>query len=200
MSVTLGMFVGISYILGTEGQMLSGNIFVEYQKFTEVSKKMENENIKALEKTLMKTFTKKQLVKIVRSELDYSMIINGDKFPVNTNTISITTPKFELQLYEYFGSDALDILPKNIINMGSMFNTLKNLKAINISTNKAKYSTKMTEIIDGRLISYKFSNLENGEIITLEIDPIIAKKIKLEVDNVVEIYYTEAKKTDENKK
>lgn len=200
MSVTLILFILISYSLGAEGRTLTGKKFAEYWKLAEVNEIMEEKNIKALEKTLLSTFNKKQLTQIVRSELDYSMVLNDKKFPIYLNAINIDTPRINIKLYEYFGSDAIDILPKSIIDIGSMFNKRKDLKAIKISVNKAKYKMKRTEISDGRLIEYDFYNLKNGEIITLEIDPMITKKSGLKNGNVIEIFYTKAAKKDEDKK
>ena len=95
-------------------------------------------------------------------------------------------------LSENFGNKAIELLPKSIIDLGTILKKDNALSIIKITSNSAKVNTVLDNTQSGQTMSYTFNNVRPGEIITLEIDPKLADKIGLN-DNVIEIFYNKAK-------
>lgn len=148
---------------------------------------IKKENIKAFEKTLYKSFNAALLTKRAQSKFTYILMINGEKVS-SSGKIFSKTPSITMQLFENFDKDDLEILPKTIIESGSILNENSKSTVIKISSNKFVAKTKLINSQKGNSFLYEFSNVKNGEIITIEIEPKIAKKIGLSV-NTIEIFY-----------
>lgn len=148
---------------------------------------IRKENIKAFEKTLNESFDVSILTKRIQAKFTYELMINGKKI-ITSNNIYSKTPSITMQLFENFDKEDLEIFPKNLIEMGYMLTEDNKISVIKISSNKARVNIKYIASKTGNSITYEFTNVKNGEIITIEIEPKIAKKIGLKV-NSLEILY-----------
>lgn len=161
------------------------------QQYNDVNAKMKTENLKAFEITLKASFTKEQLIKIAQHQTIYSLSINGTNIAKNTDIIYSERPTVAILISENFGRDALQILPRNIIEMGSVVELKSASKLIKVSYGKADMKTKLYNYYYGKSLSYLISNLKPGDIITIEVLPEVAEKIGL-ADNIIEIFYNKA--------
>jgi len=161
------------------------------QTYNDVNDKMANENMKAFEITLKASFTKEQLIKIAQHQTIYSLTVNGTNVAKNTDIIYSDRPTVSVLISENFGRDALKILPRNIIEMGSVVELKSATKLVKVSYGKSKMRTKLYNYFYGKSLSYLVSDLKAGDIVTIEIMPEIARKIGL-TDNIIEIFYNKA--------
>ncbi len=107
-------------------------------------------------------------------------------------TYYANSPSVTVVLFENYNTKILNILPKKLIVSGSMLRTKKISSIINISTNKAKMKSELKSTEFGQYLNFSFSGVKAGEIITLDINPILAEKLGLKT-NVLEIIYNKAK-------
>lgn len=164
-----------------------------YNKYFSMQTKMKNKNEEALAKILSSSFKKSQLVNIVQKFSTYTLIINDEKITKEKETIISETPKIKISLFENYGNDTLENIPKKIIEMASVLKKNRIGTLVRITTTKAKAKKKIVNIDNGKLFSCNFRNVKPGEIITMEIEPKLAEKIGLE-NTVIEIFYSKVKK------
>ena len=135
---------------------------------------------------LKASFTVAQLNKISQTYMKYYLFINGVQF--KTSPVYLKTVKVSVVLSEIYDKTATDVLPEDIIQSGSILNIKDASKLIKISSNSAIVKTSVDNADNKKWITYDFSNVKIGEIITLEIDPSTAQKLGLD-DNIIEIIF-----------
>ena len=135
---------------------------------------------------LKSSFTESQLNKISQTYMKYYLYINGEQ--TKASTFYSKTPNVSVVLSEVYDKTATDFLPEDIIESGSILNINDAPKLIKISSNSATVKMSVGNDDNKKWLTYDFSNVKIGEIITLEVDPSTAKKIGLN-DNIIEIIY-----------
>ena len=160
-------------------------------QYNDVNAKMQAENIKAFEITLKASFSKPQLIKIAQNRTIYSLTVNGTNVVKNTGAIYSERPTVAVMISENYGRDALKMLPRSIIELGSVMELKSASSLVKVKYGKAKLTTKLYNFYYGKSLSFLVSDLKSGDIITVEVLPEIAQKIGME-DNVIEIFYNKA--------
>ena len=160
-------------------------------KYNDINAKMQAENLKAFEITLKASFSKPQLIKIAQNRTIYSLTVNGTNVVKNTGAIYSDRPTVAIMISENYGRDALKMLPRSIIELGSVIELKSASSLAKVKHGKATLKTKLYNFYYGKSLSYLVSDLKPGDIITVEVLPEIARKIGME-DNIIEIFYNKA--------
>ncbi len=189
--VLVGLIVALAIASSNVGTAIEKKN-VQYQKYSKLNIKMLDENSKALIKTVNQNFSGSQIGRVVEKNSTYTLIVNSKKVDKNTVTYYANSPSVTVVLFENYNTKILNILPKKLIVSGSMLRTKKISSIINISTNKAKMKSELKSTEFGQYLNFSFSGVKAGEIITLDINPILAEKLGLKT-NVLEIIYNKAK-------
>lgn len=163
---------------------------IALQEYNSVNEKMQNENMKSFEKTLKSSFSAQQLIKISQNETLYSLTVNGTNV-TDSSTIYLKSPSATILLSENYGKTTLNLLPRSIIEMGSIMKEKDAFNLLSISPKKEKVKTKLYDFYYGKTISYTIDNIKVGDIITIELEPTLAKKIGFESE-YIEIFYNKA--------
>jgi hypothetical protein len=156
--------------------------------FNEANDKMLSENMAAFEKTIFGSFTEQQIIKIGQKNSNYGISINGDPLGLSESVVYSDRPTVAVLLSENYGKDSLNYLPRSVIEKGSIID-LKNAESlIKVTHGDAKLENNVYDYFYGKTLSYLVSDLKPGDIVTIEVNPDIARKIGME-DNIVEIFY-----------
>jgi hypothetical protein len=190
--IVLAGFIVAVVIASNEVGAVSKKNSAAYQNYTAISAKMKIENEKALEKALLMNFTKQQLTSIVQNDTKYTLIINGKEYDKKSTTVFSESPDIYILLFENFGENIRDIMPKNVIEIGSRLSLKSAQTLIKIRTTKATVKTSLSDLGSSKMLTYKFKNVKTAEIITLQVDPIITEKLGLD-NSLIEIIYNKAK-------
>ena len=155
-------------------------------QYNALSAELDSKNSTMYEGKLKASFSGSQLNKISQTYMKYYLYINGEEF--KTSPVYSKAPNVSVVLSEVYDKSATDVLPEDIIESGSILNIKDASKLIKISSNSATVNTSIGNEDNKKWLTYNFSNVKIGEIITLEVDPSTAKKIGLD-DNIIEIIY-----------
>lgn len=175
-------------IMGSRREALSVKYDTALQSFNDANAKMLSENMAAFEKNLLSSFSQNQLVSMAQNKTKYGIMINGESLGKNQSVVYATRPTIAILLSENYGKSALNLLPRNIVLMGSVIAPDKGDSLIKVTYGNSKLETKVYDYYYGKTFSYIISDLKAGDIVTLEVSPVIAGKIGLE-DNIIEIFY-----------
>ncbi len=169
------------------------------QAFNDANARMLNENMTAFEKILLASFEEPQLVKIAQNNSKYGIMINGESLAKNENTVYSERPTIAVLLSENYGKTSLNLLPRNIVEIGSIISLDKADSLIKVMYGEATLETKVYDYYYGKTLSYLVSGIKPGDIVTIEVAPEIAEKIGL-TDNIIEIFYNKefAEESGEN--
>lgn len=162
-----------------------------YSRIEAVKEEILKSNKILLEDRLNSNFTKEQLTKISQKHLNYSLTVNG-QYIEKKDIFYSNTPNITIILTEECDKNAIDILPKNIMNYGTLIKQEDAEKIIKINSNTKSLPFAFDTSDYQKRLTYRFENVKQGEIITLEIAPALAEKLKLS-NNIIEIFYNKAK-------
>lgn len=162
-----------------------------HSRIETIKRELLKNNKILLEDRLTSNFTKEQLIKIAQKYLNYSLAING-QYIEEKDTFYSDSPNITITLKEECDKNATDILPESIMNYGSLINQEDAEKLIKISSVTKSLPLVFDTSEYKRQLTYRFSKVKPGEIITLEIDPVLAEKLNL-TNNIIEIFYNKAK-------
>lgn len=157
--------------------------------FNEANDKLYSENMAAFEKTLLGSFSDPQLIRIAQKNCKYGIQINGTALGMNETVVYSERPTVAVLLSENYGKDTLNLLPRSIVEKGSIITLDKAPSLIKVTySDGATMENNVYDYFYGKTLSYLVSGLKAGDIVTIEVDPEIAKKIGL-TDNIIEIFY-----------
>lgn len=157
--------------------------------YNAINAKMYAENMTAFEKSLRGSFSEQQLGRIAQSDIRYGITINGDQVEKNTEIYESTRPTVAVLLSESYGRAVLNLLPSSILEMGSILNLKDADKLIKITYQRGDAVNRLYEFGYGKSLSYQVSDLQPGDIVTIEIAPWLAQKMEME-DNIIEVFYS----------
>lgn len=156
--------------------------------FNEANDKMFGENMAAFEKTLLGSFNEQQLVRIAQKNTKYGISINGTPLGKSESVVYSQRPTIAVLLSENYGKDTLNLLPRSVVEKGSIIALEKAPELIMVTYGEATMENNVYDYFYGKTLSFLVSNLKAGDIVTIEVAPDIARKIGLD-DNIIEIIY-----------
>jgi hypothetical protein len=151
------------------------------------------ENDKYFAKMLMRLFTEDKLQNMAKDNWSYSLSVNGT--PVNGNVVNVNTQNVTVSVTE---TEKANKLPSLVSVKGSVTNGVANKKfydlvAVTATTTKPTQETKQDAERKTTTQNFKFTNLNVGEIVTINLDPELATRLGL-TDNIVEIFFASKEK------
>jgi len=186
-SLLLVLSIGV-LIMNSRLNALSVRYNASLDAFNAANDKLFSENMAAFEKTLLGSFNEQQLVRIAQKNTKYGISINGTPLGLNESVVYSERPTIAVLLSENYGKDTLNLLPRSVVEMGSIIELEKASELIKVTYGEATMENNVYDYFYGKTLSYLMSNLKAGDIVTIEVTPDIARKIGLE-DNIIEIIY-----------
>lgn len=164
-----------------------------YKENEAVKKEIFQKNMQSFEDVLKKEFTQQELEYIANKKHKISVTVDGQPVDEKQTTYILENNETIISVYEYYDTSELNNLPKAILDMGydikkEDLSTVFKIEAPNLTPVVTKTSKDT-----GELITYKYSNLPAGTIITFIPQNDFASKLNLE-NNYFELVYS---KTDE---
>lgn len=156
--------------------------------FNEANDKLFSKNMAAFEKTLLGSFNEQQLVRIAQKNTKYGISINGTPLGKSESVVYSQRPTIAVLLSENYGKDTLNLLPRSVVEMGSIIALENATDLIQVTYGEATMENNVYDYFYGKTLSFLVSNLKAGDIVTIEVAPDIARKIGLD-DNIIEIIY-----------
>lgn len=156
--------------------------------FNEANDKLFSKNMAAFEKTLLGSFNEQQLVRIAQKNTKYGISINGTPLGMSESVVYSQRPTIAVLLSENYGKDTLNLLPRSVVEMGSIIALENATDLIQVTYGEATMENNVYDYFYGKTLSFLVSNLKAGDIVTIEVAPDIARKIGLD-DNIIEIIY-----------
>lgn len=175
-------------IMNSRLNALSVRYNASLDAFNEANDKMFSLNMAEFEKTLLGSFDEAQLIKIAQKNSKYGISINGNQLNTNESVVYSERPTIAVLLSENYGKDTLNLLPRSVVEKGSIVALDKAADLIKVTYGEATMENNVYDYFYGKTLSYLVSNLKAGDIVTIEVAPDIARKIGLE-DNIIEIIY-----------
>ena len=175
-------------IMNSRLNALSVRYNASLDAFNAANDKMFSLNMAEFEKTLLGSFDKQQLVRIAQKNTKYGISINGDNLRNDQNVVYSKRPTIAVLLAENYGKDTLNLLPRSVVEMGSIISLDKTSDLIKVTYGESTMENNVYDYFYGKTLSYLVSNLKAGDIVTIEVAPDIARRIGLE-DNIIEIIY-----------
>lgn len=153
---------------------------------------VNDKNASLFEEKLNASFSKMELIKITQSYMHFTLFVNGQEVK-DISTIYANTKNVTIKFKETCDKKVFNVLPKSIADYSSFVKISDATKILKINTNAAKFTTAMNATDNEKWITYSFSNVNSGEIITVEIlNKELARKMGLNAD-MFEIIYNKAK-------
>lgn len=189
LSVLLVLFSIGAFITNKKMNVLSVRYDASLNEFNKANDKLFGMNMAAFEKILLGSFNNEQLVRISKKNTNYGISINGKPLRKDQNMVDSERPTVAILLSENYGKEALNSLPRSVVEKGSII-TLENApNLIEVIHGDAKLENNIYDFYYGKTLSYLVTGLKVGDIITLEIEEKIARKMGLQ-DNIIEIFYS----------
>lgn len=177
-----------AFIVNDRYKALSVRYDQSLNEFNQANDKLYAENMAAFEEILLGSFSEKQLIRIAKKNINYGISINGKPLGKNDNIVYSERPTVAVLLSENYGKDALNYLPRNVLEKGSMIALANAPFLVEVTHGERKMENNFYDFYYGKTLSYVVSDLEAGDIITIKILPEIALVMGM-VDNIVEIIY-----------
>lgn len=151
------------------------------------------ENDKYFAKMLMRLFPEDKLQNMAKDYWLYSISVNGA--PVKGNTVNVNTANVVVSLTQ---TEKVNKLPSLVSIKGSVTNgdpnkKFNDLASVTATTTKPTQETKQNAESKSITQNYQFTNLNVGEIVTINLDPELATRLGL-TDNIVEIFFASKEK------
>lgn len=150
--------------------------------------KINNENMKHLEKIFNSTFTADQLAAMAAKNYTYVLTVNG-KVIDKTNETYVNSSEITIGLTE---SIAENKLPTNILKMGRIAPVPENgddyASNITISAKDRKFVKSVSEKNGVTTVKFTCGELKVGDIVTVFFSDELKKRMGLS-DNYLEIFY-----------
>lgn len=159
------------------------------QAYNAAEERLLAANMAAFEKTLLGSFNEDQLVRIAKKNIRYGISINGKPVGKNESIVYSRRPTVAVLLSENYGKESLNLLPRNIIEMGSIMKKENADKLMKVTFNEySKMENNEYDYYYGKTLSYLVSDIKAGDIITVELSPELARIMEIE-DNIIEVIY-----------
>jgi len=159
------------------------------QAYNAAEERLLAANMAAFEKTLLGSFNEDQLIRIAKKNIRYGISINGKPLGKNESIVYSRRPTVAVLLSENYGKESLNLLPRNIIEMGSIMKKENADKLMKVTFNEySKMENNEYDYYYGKTLSYLVSDIKAGDIVTVELSPELATLMEIE-DNVIEIIY-----------
>lgn len=175
-------------VMNNRYKALSVRYDASLNEFNKANDKLFAENMTAFEKILLGSFSEQQLVRIAQKNTKYGISINGTPLGKNESIVYSQRPTIAVLLSENYGKDSLNYLPRSVLEKGSIIALANAPSLIEVTYGEGKLENNVYDFYYGKTLSYLVSDLKAGDIVTIEINPEIAKKMQME-DNIIEIIY-----------
>ncbi len=162
-------------------------------KINDYSGKIVTENDKYFAKMLIRLFPEDKLQNMAKDNWTYSISVNGTA--VKGNTVNVNTPNVVVSITQ---TEKVNKLPLLVSIKGSVTNGAPNkqfydLATVSATITKPTQETKQSTEEKTTIQNYNFTNLNVGEIVTINLDPELATRLGL-TDNIVEIFFASKEK------
>lgn len=159
------------------------------QAYNAAEERLLAANMAAFEKTLIGSFNEDQLVRIAKKNIRYGISINGKPVGKNESIVYSRRPTVAVLLSENYGKESLNLLPRNIIEMGSIMKKENAERLMKVTFNEySRMENNEYDYFYGKTLSYLVSDIKAGDIITVELSPELAMLMEME-DNIIEVIY-----------
>lgn len=174
------------------GDLTGKNLTLKNQ-INDYNDKITLENDKYFAKMLIRLFPEDKLQNMAKDYWIYSISVNGAT--VKENTINVNTSNVVVSITQ---TEKANKLPSLVSIKGSVTNGVANkqffdLATVTSTTTKPTLETKQDTEQKTTTQNYKFTNLNIGEIVTINLDPELATRLGL-TDNIVEIFFASREK------
>lgn len=152
-----------------------------FRQYKSLLAKLETMDADQYNQRFMNGFNPTELTKISESFLQYDLYINSVLLKKGQTTIQSGTKDISIVLIEKYSAKAGNNLPASVLEYGSRAKSYLKSPIFKIMTTKSKFDATLRKRAegDGYRLVYGFTNVNPGEIITVDIDKEIAKKLGL---------------------
>lgn len=208
-AIILAVLIGGIVLSGVYFLRVNQTASIEEEKFNSVyaqynqqKHELENKNKSYLENSFMSITNNEKFIELTRAKFTYSMNINGSRISSSTfdNNLSnnessksykINKSYIEIELLENYGQTLSNVLPQKIISCASTLMIDNPSSIIDIDCKPSELSVKKQETANGCKLIYRIDKISPDEIITLEILPLLSKKLDIGSTKIEIIYNTE---------
>jgi hypothetical protein len=154
----------------------------------EYKQKIKAENKDYLGKTLTRLLPDDKLAALTKDNWAYSLKVNG-KDVKKTNNVYIETPNVDITITETLKENDLPeiINVKGSISGGAPNSDVTNF--VTVTSTTAKYTMEKSEDGKTKTYNFKYTNLNVGDITTVQLDQNLASRLDLN-ENIVEIFFS----------